>query len=92
MSRWTTDKQAYTFLDPSVVVDASVAVEPSFALDIRDVVFRVDELDAVGTVEDWNPCRRGFLIGPIVKQDNCFKYYVLQTKLYTKQNIQCILL
>lgn len=57
MSRRTTDKQACTFLDPSVAVDptvavdASLAVEPSFALDITDIVFRVDELDAVGTVD-----------------------------------------
>lgn len=63
MGRRTTNKQACTFLDPSVAVnsnvavdptvavDASLAVEPSFALDIRDVVFRVDELDAVGTVD-----------------------------------------
>lgn len=38
-------------VDPTVAVDTGLAVEPSFALDIRDVVFRVDELDAVGTVD-----------------------------------------
>lgn len=38
-------------VDPTVAVDTGLAVEPSFALDIRDVVFRVDELDAVRTVD-----------------------------------------
>ena len=65
------------FVVPS---EYSVAVDFIVAVDVRSVVFMEDERDAVGTVEDWNPYRGGFLIGPVVKKITVFKLLVTASK------------
>ena len=58
------------FVVPS---DSSAAADSIVAEDVGGVVFMEDEKDTVGTVEDWNPYRWGFLIGPVAKKITVIK-------------------